>query len=87
MGLGLPEIIIIIVAAAVLLFGGKKIIELSRSMGRASGEFKKARREVERELTEVTREETTPSVDSAAKGTTASVPPTEHESADNPKRS
>lgn len=50
MGLGLPEIIVIIVAAGVLLFGGKKIVELSRGMGRASGEFKKAKQEVEREL-------------------------------------
>jgi len=50
MGLGLPEIVIIILAVAILLFGGKKIVELSRSMGRASGEFKKAKMEVEREL-------------------------------------
>lgn len=52
MGLGIPEIIIIILAIAVVLFGGKKITELARSMGSASGEFKKARREVERELKE-----------------------------------
>jgi sec-independent protein translocase protein TatA len=50
MGLGLSEIVIIVIAIAILLFGGKKVTELSRSMGRASGEFKKAKREVEREL-------------------------------------
>ncbi len=52
MGLGIPEIVLIIIAIAVLLFGGKKITELARSMGRASGEFKKAKHEVDRELKE-----------------------------------
>jgi len=50
MGLGIPEVVIIIVAVAVLLFGGKKVVELARGMGRASGEFKKAKMDVEREL-------------------------------------
>lgn len=50
MGLGIPEIVIIILAIAVLLFGGKKITELARSLGSASGEFKKAKKEVELEL-------------------------------------
>ena len=52
MGLGLSEIVIIILAVAILLFGGKKVVELARGMGRASGEFKKAKMEVERELNE-----------------------------------
>lgn len=51
-GLGVPEIIVIILAIGILLFGGKKITELSRSMGRASGEFKKGKQEIERELKE-----------------------------------
>lgn len=51
-GLGLPEIIVIALALGILLFGGKKITELSRSVGRASGEFKKGKQEVERELRE-----------------------------------
>jgi sec-independent protein translocase protein TatA len=50
MGLGIPEIVIIGLAIAVLLFGGKKITELARSLGSASGEFKKAKKDVEREL-------------------------------------
>lgn len=52
MGLGITEIVVIILAIGVLLFGGKKITELARSMGSASGEYKKAKREVERELKE-----------------------------------
>ena len=48
-GLGTTELLVI-AFIVVLLFGGKKVTELSRSMGRASGEFKKAKREVEREL-------------------------------------
>jgi len=49
-GLGLPEIIVILLAIGILLFGGKKIVELARSMGRVSGEFKKGKQEIEREL-------------------------------------
>lgn len=52
-GLGLPEIAIIALAVGILFFGGKKITELARSMGRASGEFKKGRKEVEEELKNV----------------------------------
>lgn len=50
MGLGIPEIVIIGLAIVVLLFGGKKVVELARGLGRATGEFKKAKREVEDEL-------------------------------------
>ena len=49
-GLGLPEIVVIVLAIGVLLFGGKKITELSRSLGRASGEFKKGKKDIEQEL-------------------------------------
>ncbi len=49
-GLGLPEIIIIALAVGVLFFGGRKITELARSMGRVSGEFKKGKQEIEEEL-------------------------------------
>ena len=49
-GLGLPEIIIIALAVGVLFFGGKKITELARSMGRVSGEFKKGKQDIEEEL-------------------------------------
>jgi len=51
-GLGITEIVIILLAAGILLFGSKKIIELARSMGRFSGEFKKGKKEIEAELRE-----------------------------------
>jgi len=50
MSLGFTEIIIIGIAAVILLFVGKKITELSKAAGRATGEYKKARRDIEREL-------------------------------------
>lgn len=59
-GLGFSEILVIVIAAAVLLFGSKKIVELARSMGRVSGEFKKGKREVERELESEAVVENTP---------------------------
>lgn len=49
--LGGWEIPIILIIAALLLFGGgKKIPEIARSIGRATGEFKRGQREVEREI-------------------------------------
>ncbi|MEK7144990.1 MAG: twin-arginine translocase TatA/TatE family subunit [Patescibacteria group bacterium] len=57
-GLGLPEIIVIILVVAVLFFGGGKIVDLARSLGRATGEFKKGKKEMEEELKEMTREDT-----------------------------
>ncbi len=44
------EWIWIIVIIGVLLFGAKKIPELARSLGRATGEYEKARLEAEREM-------------------------------------
>ncbi|MBI2618228.1 twin-arginine translocase TatA/TatE family subunit [Candidatus Kaiserbacteria bacterium] len=49
-GLGLPEILIIVLAIGILFFGGKKITEFARSLGRFSGEFKKGKKEIETEL-------------------------------------
>jgi len=49
-GLGITEIIIILLAVGILLFGSKKIIELARSMGRFTGEFKKGKKEIEAEI-------------------------------------
>ncbi|MFA6437582.1 MAG: twin-arginine translocase TatA/TatE family subunit [Candidatus Paceibacterota bacterium] len=57
--LGLTEIIIIIVIAAIILLGGKKIPEIARALGRFSGEFKKGKQEMEKELKEVTGKEET----------------------------
>jgi len=49
---GGPELLII-VGIAVLLFGANKIPKLARSMGEATGEFKKGRQELEQELEDV----------------------------------
>ena len=53
MGLiGLPEMILILVVA-IFFFGPDKIPELARSLGKATGEFKKAQIETEREIKKV----------------------------------
>jgi sec-independent protein translocase protein TatA len=44
---------LLIVAVVVLLFGASKLPKLARSMGSATGEFKKGRQEVEEELQEM----------------------------------
>ncbi len=49
-GLGIPEILIIVLVVGVLFFGGSRMVEFSRSLGRMSGEFKKGKRDIEREL-------------------------------------
>lgn len=49
--IGTPELIAIIVAA-LFLFGPQKLPELARSLGGAMGEFKKAQRAAELELTQ-----------------------------------
>ena len=56
-GLGLPEIVIIVVAVVVLFFGGKKLSEFARGMGRFSGEYKKGREEMEKELEQMKKKE------------------------------
>lgn len=48
--IGIPEIVIIVLAFAILFFGSKKILEFSRSLGRMSGEFKKGKADIEKEL-------------------------------------
>ena len=49
MGLGAPEIILIILAI-LLLFGGKKIPELMRGLGKGMREFKDAKENVTNEF-------------------------------------
>ena len=49
--MGTNELIIIgVIVLAVLFFGGKKLQEISKSAGRAVGEFKKGKKEAEEEL-------------------------------------
>jgi len=43
--------IVLILAVALLLFGGKKLPELARSMGRSVNEFKRGMQEVTTEVT------------------------------------
>ncbi len=45
-----PWQVLVIVLLVVFLFGGKKIPEISRALGRSLSEFKKGREEGEREL-------------------------------------
>ena len=44
MSFGLPEILLILLAV-IILFGGKKIPELARGLGKSLSEFKKGRNE------------------------------------------
>ena len=55
-GLGIPEIVLILIAVVVLFFGGKQLTELARGMGKFTGEFKKSKMEMEKELREAERE-------------------------------
>lgn len=51
-GLGPPELLLI-AGVLILLFGASKLPKLARSMGSATGEFKKGREQVESELGEL----------------------------------
>ena len=51
-GLGPPELLLI-AGVLILLFGASKLPKLARSMGSATGEFKKGREQVEGELEEI----------------------------------
>jgi len=55
--LGTTEIIIIVIVVLILLFGGKKILEIARSLGKVKGEFKKGKAEAEKESKEETDKE------------------------------
>lgn len=48
-----PMQLLIVVGIVALLFGGKKIPELARSLGKAKGEFKKGLAEGEKEDSEI----------------------------------
>jgi sec-independent protein translocase protein TatA len=49
-GLGIPEILLIALVFGVLFFGGERIAGFAKSLGRATGEFRKGKREIEKEL-------------------------------------
>ena len=53
MSLGSWEIVLIILAI-ILIFGGKKIPELARGLGKGLNEFKKAKKEIADEVNTVT---------------------------------
>lgn len=52
MSLGITEIILILIVV-IVLFGGKKIPELARGLGKAQAEYKKAKETIENELSEL----------------------------------
>lgn len=54
--LGIGEILIIIMVIAVVFFGVKEIPKLVRTLGRAKGEFKKGKIEIEKELKDAENE-------------------------------
>lgn len=55
-GLGPPEIVIIAIVGMVFFFGGEKVSEIARGLGRFTGEFQKGKAEMEREIQKVERE-------------------------------
>ncbi len=52
MSLGITEILLILVVV-ILLFGGKRIPEIARALGRASYEYKKAKNVIQKEAEEL----------------------------------
>lgn len=49
---GMEWIVLLIIVAALFLFGPNKLPEMARAFGRAAGEFRKARMEIDREISE-----------------------------------
>ena len=54
--LGIGEILIIIMVIAVVFFGVKEIPKLARTLGRVKGEYKKGKKEIEKELKDAENE-------------------------------
>lgn len=78
-GLGPPELLLI-AGVLILLFGASKLPKLARSVGTATGEFKKGREEVEEELEEIREREEddgTAKADESVDETTAAAVETE----------
>ncbi len=59
--------VVLVVLAIIILFGASKIPELARSLGKASGEFKKAQHETELELSGTERSPGHPPEDQSSK--------------------
>lgn len=55
MSLGITEILLILVVI-ILLFGGKRIPEIARALGRASYEYKKAKNVIQKEAEDLKNE-------------------------------
>lgn len=64
-----PQEILFIFVIVILIFGASKIPELARSLGKATGEFKKGKQEAEIEIKDIERsiKEGKPSEDRATK--------------------
>ena len=64
-----PLEIVLIVVVIIVLFGASKIPELARSLGKATGEFKKGKQDIENELSEIDKstKETRPPEQSSSK--------------------
>ncbi len=54
--IGAPEVIIIVLVV-IILFGAKKLPEIAQALGKAIREFKKAGKEIEGEIKEVTKDD------------------------------
>ena len=52
-GLGIPEIAIIIVVLGLLFFGAGKISDFAKGLGRFTGEFRKGKMEMEKEIKDI----------------------------------
>ncbi|HMB46413.1 MAG TPA: twin-arginine translocase TatA/TatE family subunit [Candidatus Methanoperedens sp.] len=50
-----PLEIVLIVVVIIVLFGASKIPELARSLGKATGEFKKGKQDIDNELNEIVK--------------------------------
>lgn len=54
-GLGMPEVLVIVLVI-LLLFGGKKIPELMKGLGKGVRSFKEGMNDVEKEIKDVDKE-------------------------------
>ena len=53
-----PLEIVLIVVVIIVLFGASKIPELARSLGKATGEYKKGKQEIENEISDIGKSST-----------------------------